>query len=66
MRESGLLQRDLQDVWGDLKIPLGKTAQTQRYMEAETALMANPQVTRVSGHSLGGSAALELAKNHPD
>jgi pimeloyl-ACP methyl ester carboxylesterase len=44
--------------WGDLR-------NAERYREAEKALKANPNITRVVGHSLGGSVALELQKNNP-
>ena len=42
--------------WGDLK-------NSERYQQADKALRANPNITRVVGHSLGGSVALELEKN---
>ena len=61
-----LIAGDLQDVWDDLKIPFGLTSKAQRYQEAEAALLANPAIKNVTGHSLGGSVALELAKNHPE
>ena len=54
----------LQDVWDDFKIPFGKTAQTQRYKDADALLAKNSQVSNLVGHSLGGSAVLELQKNH--
>jgi pimeloyl-ACP methyl ester carboxylesterase len=44
-------------VWGDLR-------NATRYQQAEKALKANPNITNVVGHSLGGSVALELQKNH--
>ena len=48
------------------KIPFwGNTKNTTRYKEAEKALKANPNISRVIGHSLGGSVALELQKNYP-
>ena len=40
-------------VWGDLK-------NSTRYKAAHDALMENPQVKTVIGHSLGASVALEL------
>ena len=57
---------NLQDVWDDFKIPFGKTAQTQRYKDADALLSKNPQVSNLVGHSLGGAAVLELQKNHGD
>lgn len=45
--------------WGDLR-------NSTRYQEAEKALNANPNIKNVVGHSLGGSVALELQKNHPN
>ena len=36
--------------WGDLR-------QSTRYQAVEKALKENPQVNRVIGHSLGGSAS---------
>ena len=54
----------LQDVWDDLKIPFNKTAQAQRYKDADALLGKNPQIANLVGHSLGGSSVLELQKNH--
>jgi pimeloyl-ACP methyl ester carboxylesterase len=51
--------------WLDtLKIPLGRTAEAQRYKDADALLSKNPQITNLVGHSLGGSSILELQKNH--
>ena len=44
--------------WGDVR-------NATRYEQAEKALKANPNISRVVGHSLGGSVALELQKNYP-
>lgn len=44
-------------IWGDLR-------NATRYQKAQEALLANPQISRVVGHSLGGSVALELERNH--
>ena len=55
---------NLQDVWDDFKIPFGKTAQSQRYKDADALLAKNPQVSNLVGHSLGGAAVLEMQKNH--
>ena len=43
--------------WGDLR-------DSTRYQRANDTLHYNPHVTTVVGHSLGGSVALELQKNH--
>ena len=43
--------------WGDLR-------GAERYQAAEKVLKEHPNVKRVVGHSLGGSVALELQKNH--
>ena len=56
------VRNDLQDVWDDLKLPIHLTRFTQRYKEAAAALAANPEVSKVVGHSLGGAVALELEK----
>ncbi len=57
---------NLQDVFDDVsKVPVwGDVRQSARYQAAEKALEANPNIKRVVGHSLGGSVALELQKNH--
>ena len=55
---------NLQDVWDDFKIPFGKTAQSQRYKDADALLAKNPQASNLVGHSLGGAAVLEMQKNH--
>jgi pimeloyl-ACP methyl ester carboxylesterase len=44
--------------WGDSR-------KIVRYQEARNALAANPQTTRVVGHSLGGAVALQLQKDDP-
>jgi hypothetical protein len=54
----------VQDAWDTLKIPFGKTEESQRYKDADVLLAQNPQVSNLVGHSLGGSAVLELQKNH--
>ena len=54
----------LQDPYDDLKIPIFKTKYAQRYKDAEELIKQNPNIDRVVGHSLGGSVALELAKNY--
>jgi len=50
------------DVMDDLLIPFSQTQHSSRFQEAEKRL--TPKITRVVGHSLGGSVALELAKKH--
>ena len=55
-----------QDVWDDLKIPFNKTAQAQRYKDADALLGQNAQVKNLVGHSLGGASVLELQKNHSE
>jgi len=51
----------------DPLIPFGKTGDATRYKQAERAydelIKSGHPVNRVVGHSLGGSVALELAKN---
>ena len=44
-------------IWGDLR-------ESERYQKAKGALLENPQVKKVVGHSLGGSVALELQKDY--
>ena len=53
-----------QDVYDDSKLPFNKTAQAQRYKDADALLGKNPQIANLVGHSLGGSSVLELQKNH--
>ena len=38
----------------------------QRYIDADALLSKNPQVSNLVGHSLGGSAVLELQKNQSE
>ena len=60
------MNNDFQDMYDDLKIPLNLTRYSQRYIEADKALKANPQINKLIGHSIGGSVSLELEKNNPD
>lgn len=58
----------LKDWFDDVtKVPFyGDLTQSTRYQQALKALKANPDITRVVGHSLGGSVALELQKQYPN
>jgi hypothetical protein len=55
------------DWWDDLsKIPFwGDSHKIYRMQMAQKALAANPQTTRVVGHSLGGAVALQAQKDNP-
>jgi hypothetical protein len=55
------------DWWDDVtKIPFwGDSHKIYRMQMAQKALAANPQTTRVVGHSLGGAVALQLQKDDP-
>jgi hypothetical protein len=55
------------DWWDDVtKIPFwGDSHKIYRMQQAQKAMAANPQTTRVVGHSLGGSVALQLQKDNP-
>ena len=57
----------LKDVYDDItKIPFwGSIKDSTRYNQAKTALDSNPNITKIVGHSLGGSIALEFQKNDP-
>lgn len=57
------------DVWDDVtKIPTGLTRHAERYQQADTAyldlLRHGRPVDRIVGHSLGGSVALQMARDH--
>ena len=58
--------RDFNDVKDDIfRIPFwGDSKNIQRYQDVRNELMKHPEVTQVTGHSLGGSVALELQKNY--
>ena len=60
--------QNVQDVYDDVRhVPWwGDMKQTQRYKDCELILKKNPQVKHLVSHSLGGSVALALQKNHPD
>jgi pimeloyl-ACP methyl ester carboxylesterase len=55
------------DWWDDVtKIPFwGDSHKIYRMQMAQKALAANPQTTRVVGHSLGGSVALQAQQDNP-
>ena len=47
------------------EIPLGMVSQSKIYTNSEKYFLGNPDIDTVFGHSYGGSAALELQRNHP-
>ena len=57
---------NLKDIFDDLtKIPFyGNLKDSTRYNQAKTALDANPNITNLVGHSLGGSVILDIQKNN--
>lgn len=57
--------RDMQDVFDWAKIPLGIFRKSKIYKNIEPIFKENEGVDYVVGHSAGGSATLELAKNFP-
>ena len=56
--------RDKQDVWDDItKIPFwGNSTDIARYKTAAEYIKEHPEITQLTGHSLGGAVALELQK----
>jgi hypothetical protein len=51
------------DAYDDIsKIPWGLTRYSQRYQDADKVVQQDPSIKTLSGHSLGGSVALELQK----
>ena len=62
--------KSLNDAKDDvLRIPFwGNSRNIQRYQDARDALLEHPEVKHITGHSLGGSVALQLQKdyNHID
>ena len=60
-----VVNNEFQDIYDDIKIPLNLTRYTQRYNEADKVLKEHPEITKLIGHSLGGSVSLELEKNNP-
>ena len=58
--------RDLNDAADDvLRIPYyGNSRNIQRDQDARDELMKHPEVTQITGHSLGASTALQLPKDY--
>jgi hypothetical protein len=56
----------VQDMYDDLKIPFNQTSKSMRYENAMAISKTNPDIQNISGHSLGGSVALELQKKIKD
>jgi pimeloyl-ACP methyl ester carboxylesterase len=54
------------DVADDISLPFNYTRGTQRFIDAERVLKANPKIRYITGHSLGGAVALELQRLHPE
>jgi hypothetical protein len=50
------------DVYDDAKVPFGLTRYSKIYIDADKLLKEHPEIKNLSGHSLGGSVALELEK----
>jgi len=48
------------------KLPLNLTKATKRYQQAYRALVKNPQVTTLIGHSLGGAVVNEMGVSEPE
>ena len=57
---------NLNDVFDDItKIPFyGDLKNSTRYNQAKTALNSNKNITKIIGHSLGASVALQLQKDN--
>jgi hypothetical protein len=58
--------RDMKDVLDWTKLPMNTFNKSKIYKNAEKALIDNPEITQVIGHSAGGSAALQLEKDYPN
>jgi hypothetical protein len=56
----------LNDAIDDLKIPVFKTQDIQRYKDAKQVLKYNPNIKTLVGHSMGSSVILELNKANND
>ncbi len=52
------------DVLDWTKLPMGTFNKSKIYKNAEKALIDNPEITQVIGHSAGGSAALQLERDY--
>jgi hypothetical protein len=61
---TGLEHLSLQDAWDDLKIPLFKTQDADRYQTAAAELKKHPEINTLVSHSLGGAVALQLNKDN--
>ena len=59
---AGTNPMDPRDLWADVLIPFNMTRYGHRYDQAEKTLNANPQVTRLVGHSLGEATSAALQK----
>ncbi len=55
----------LRDLIDDAKLPLMAVQKTRRYEQLQQALARHPEVTQLVGHSLGGAAVLEAARQKP-
>ncbi len=53
------------DLFDDAKLPLGGVRSSRRYEELQQALARHPEVTQLVGHSLGGAAVIEAARQQP-
>lgn len=58
--------RDFNDVLDWRRIPLGTFKDSKIYKNVEPVFKDHPEINYVVGHSAGGSATLELEKNHPE
>ena len=58
--------RDFTDVMDWAKLPMGTFNKSKIYKNAEKALIDNPNINQVIGHSARGSSALQLEKDYPN
>lgn len=56
---------DIGDVIDDLRIPLGDIKNSKRYIDAQTFLDKNPDISKIVSHSMGSAVSAELVKNNP-